>query len=148
MYLCSPIPPQRGAGRILRTAYLCGCLALLACSELPKTHESGSPTSENSVKKLSEKGCEQRSGRRFGRYAGAKTGRIAPLRCPQRPSFELLRDFSDSFNPKFTLASKAGGFSGYTPDSCLLASRISASRLWGSSSPSPGVSPALRSSSV
>src|SRR5215212_4007661 len=47
---------------------------------------------------------------------------------------------------------KAGRYFGahgaYASDSSLLASRISASRLWGSSSPSPGISPALRSSSV
>ncbi len=47
--------------------------------------------------KLSEKGSEQRSERRLGRYTGAKTGRIAPLRCRERPRFTHLRDFSDSF---------------------------------------------------
>src|SRR5215211_4690508 len=51
--------------------------------------------------KLSEKGCEQRSERGFGRYRGAKTGRTVPLRCPGRPRLTHLRDFSDSFITKF-----------------------------------------------
>src|SRR5918997_1812559 len=51
----------------------------------------------NFVLKLSEKGYEQRSERGFGRYIGAETGRIVPLRCPGRPRLSHLRTFSDSF---------------------------------------------------
>jgi hypothetical protein len=47
--------------------------------------------------KLSEKGFEQRSEGGFGRYIGAETGRIVPLRCPGRPRLTHLRDFSDKF---------------------------------------------------
>src|SRR5215208_1037970 len=54
-------------------------------------------TSENSVTKLSEKGFERRSECGLGRYIGAERGRIVPLRCPGRPRFAHLRDFSDSF---------------------------------------------------
>ncbi|HSK85761.1 MAG TPA: hypothetical protein VK902_20505, partial [Rubrobacter sp.] len=39
----------------------------------------------------------RRSARGFGRYIGAKTGPIVPLRCPGRPRLTHLRDFSDSF---------------------------------------------------
>jgi hypothetical protein len=51
--------------------------------------------------KLSEKGFERRSECGFGRYIGAKTGPIVPLRCPGRPRLTHLRDFSDSFMAKF-----------------------------------------------
>ena len=53
--------------------------------------------SENCVKKLSEKGFERRSECGFGRYIGAETDRIVPLRCSGRPRLTHLRDFSDSF---------------------------------------------------
>jgi hypothetical protein len=42
-------------------------------------------TSQNSVKKLSEKGSEQRSEHGFGGYSGAKTGRKMPFGCLMRP---------------------------------------------------------------
>jgi hypothetical protein len=58
-------------------------------------------TSENSVKKLSEKGYEQGSERGFGPCSGTKTGRTVPFGCLLRPDFGCLRDFSDSFNAKF-----------------------------------------------
>src|ERR687894_2436972 len=61
----------------------------------------------NFVLKLSEKGSEQRSERGFGRYIGAETGRIVPLRCPGRPRLSHLRTFSDSF------------FAGLWPSGCV-----------------------------
>src|SRR5215211_2472176 len=58
--------------------------------------------------KLSEKGCEQRSEGGFGRYIGAETGRIVPLRCPGRPRLTHLRDFSDSFGREILGSSHPG----------------------------------------
>jgi hypothetical protein len=58
--------------------------------------------SANFALKLSEKGFEQRSERGFGRYIGAKAGRIVPLGHPGRPRLSPLRDFSDSFFTEFS----------------------------------------------
>src|SRR5215212_9980835 len=58
-------------------------------------------TSENSVKKLSEKGFERRSERGIGRYIGAKIGRTVRCRGSVQLSFGCLQDFSDSFVTEF-----------------------------------------------
>src|SRR5215216_7220218 len=51
--------------------------------------------------KLSERGFVLYSEREFGRCLGAKTGPTVQLRCPLRPRFGHLQDFSDSFKAKF-----------------------------------------------
>src|SRR5215213_11371869 len=47
----------------------------------------------------------------------AKTGRIAPLRCPERPRLTPLRDFSDSFLTEFSEVRTARS---YAPILCTL----------------------------
>jgi hypothetical protein len=54
-------------------SYLCCSLMLLACSVLSRT--PCTRTSQSDARKLSEKGCELRSGRVFGPSIGTKTGR-------------------------------------------------------------------------
>jgi hypothetical protein len=55
----------------------------------------------NCVKKLSEKGYEQRSKRGFRRCREAKMGLKVPLRCSVRLHRRLFRPFSDGFKAKF-----------------------------------------------
>src|SRR5215217_5400884 len=102
--------PRGRAPRIPHTRYLSDYLVELL--SMPSRR-----TSENAVKKLSEKGYEQRSEHGFGRYSGAKTGRKMSFGCLMRPRPEHLRDFSDSFKAKFTriarLHHSPGGRSAY-----------------------------------
>src|SRR5215218_8425632 len=76
-------------------------LSLLLALIRPSAWKENSPKLDFRLK-LSEKGCEQRSERGFGRYRGAETGRTVPLRCPGRPRLTHLRDFSDSFITEFS----------------------------------------------
>src|SRR5215217_379196 len=76
-------------------------LSLLLALIRPSAWKENSPKLDFRLK-LSEKGCEQRSERGFGRYRGAETGRTVPLRCPGRPRLTHLRDFSDSFLTEFS----------------------------------------------
>jgi len=59
-------------------------------------------SSENAVRRLSEKGCERRSGRVFGPSIGTTTDRFGALWSPR---FGCLRDFSDSLTAKFATCS-------------------------------------------
>ena len=58
-------------------------------------------TSENPLRKLSEKSFEQHLKREFGGYTEDEMGRKVRFSALHRTAPRLARDFSDSFSTKF-----------------------------------------------
>jgi hypothetical protein len=83
--------------RIVQMSDLCRSLELLAGSELPRERRA-CELRRMPLLRLSEKGCDFRSGREFGPSIGAKTGRTGRFGRLVAPPFGYLWDFSDSLS--------------------------------------------------